>query len=297
MELLILAGGMGSRFGGLKQIEPMGPNKEFIIDYSIYDAIKAGFDKVIFVIKKENYEVFKETIGARVEPHIKVEYVFQEMDDLPEKIEIPEARVKPWGTAHAIYSARKVIDDKFVIVNADDFYGFDAFRVAAEFLKTSKKGDFAVVGYQVNNTLSENGAVKRGVIRESNGMLDEIIESNIERKDNKIIAMPLNGGKEIELSEDSLVSMNMMAFDKNILLYIEEIMKDFLIVNQYHLDTCEYLIPDVLNNVNKQLADVYVLKTNANWYGVTYREDTDYVKSKIKEEINSGKYPNNLWEE
>ena len=164
MELVILAAGMGSRFGGLKQVAPMGPNDEFIIDYSIYDAIKAGFDKVVFIIKEENFEIFKDTIGKRVEEHIPVSYVFQKMDDIPEGVSIPSDRVKPWGTAHAIYCARNEVKDSFIIINADDFYGRDAFMVAANYLKNKNDKEYGVVGYKVINTITDNGSVKRGVI-------------------------------------------------------------------------------------------------------------------------------------
>jgi len=157
MELLIMAAGMGSRFGGLKQIAPMGPNDEFIIDYSVYDAIKSGFNKVVFIIKEENYEIFKETIGARVEPHIPVEYVFQKMDNIPDFVQIPKDRVKPWGTAQAIYCAKDAITEPFVVINADDFYGFDAFKVAKEFLDHANEKEYATVGYEAKKTMTENG--------------------------------------------------------------------------------------------------------------------------------------------
>ena len=163
MQLLIMAAGMGSRFGGLKQIEPMGPNGEFIIDYSIYDAVKEGFSKVVFIIKEENYEIFKETIGKRVEPHIDVDYVFQKMEDIPDFVNIPKTRVKPWGTAQAIYAARNNITEDFLVINADDFYGRDAFKVAKEFLESKKDNKYATIGYKAANTMTENGSFKRGL--------------------------------------------------------------------------------------------------------------------------------------
>ena len=193
LTLLIMAAGMGSRFGGLKQIEPMGPNGEFLIDYSIYDAINAGFNKVVFIIKEENYAIFKETIGKRVEDKINTEYVFQDMNDLPEGYTKPEERVKPWGTAHAILCAKDNIHEPFVIINADDFYGKDAYKVASNFLKNVKEGNnYCLVGYKVANTLTENGAVKRGICKLENGNLTELIESNVEKIDGKIIAKPLD---------------------------------------------------------------------------------------------------------
>ena len=176
--LLIMAAGMGSRFGGLKQIEPVGPNGEFIIDYSIFDAVRAGFTKVVFVIKKENFDVFKETVGNRVSNHIKVEYAFQDMDDLPYGFVRPEGREKPWGTSHAILSAKDLIDSNFAIINADDFYGRDAYYVMSKFLDESfDTNTYCVVGYKLGNTLSNNGSVKRGVCNEVDGYLTELIYS------------------------------------------------------------------------------------------------------------------------
>src|SRR5574344_967725 len=187
MTLVIMAAGMGSRFGGLKQVAPMGPNDEFLIDYSIYDCLKYGFDKVVFIIKKENYEIFKTTIGSRVDQHIKVEYVFQDMSEVPSFVKVPEERVKPWGTAHAIYCCQHVVKDNFAIINADDFYGEDAFKTAANYLKANHNPhEFAMVGYEINNTLTENGAVKRGVCFDESSYLNKIIESSVTKEDNQI---------------------------------------------------------------------------------------------------------------
>ena len=222
LTLLIMAAGMGSRFGGLKQIEPMGPNGEFLIDYSIYDAINAGFNKVVFIIKEENYDIFKETIGKRVEDKINTEYVFQDMNDLPEGYTKPEERVKPWGTAHAILCAKDNIHEPFVIINADDFYGKDAYKVASNFLKNVKEGNnYCLVGYKVANTLTENGAVKRGICKLENGNLTELIESNVEKIDGKIIAKPLDGREPFFVTEDTYVSMIMLCFTPSIFKYIE----------------------------------------------------------------------------
>lgn len=296
MELVILAAGMGSRFGGLKQVAPMGPNDEFIIDYSIYDSIKAGFDKVVFIIKEENFEIFKDTIGKRVEEHIPVSYVFQKMDDIPEGVVIPEGRVKPWGTAHAIYCARNEVKDSFIIINADDFYGRDAFVVAANYLKNKKDKEYGIVGYKVVNTMTENGSVKRGVINIQDGKLDYLIESSIEKKDGKIIASPLNGDEPFEISEDTLVSMNMLEFDTSIFEYLNKKIVEFFDKNKENLEKEEFLIPDVLDEAkNEGYASVVVLDTNAVWHGVTYKEDTEGVRSAIKELVDKGEYPNNLW--
>lgn len=296
MELLIMAAGMGSRFGGLKQIAPMGPNDEFIIDYSVYDAIKSGFSKVVFIIKEENYDIFKETIGARVEPHIPVEYVFQKMDNIPDFVKIPEDRVKPWGTAQAIYCAKDAIKEPFVVINADDFYGRDAFRVAKEFLENAKEKEYATVGYEAIKTMTENGAVKRGVIATKDGNLESITESSIIKDGDKVACTPLSGAEIFYIEPSALVSMNMLVFDPSIFSYIEEKMPIFFKENENNLDKCEFLIPDIMDEANKEnYADVKVLHTDATWYGVTYKEDTDMVRSSIKKLVEDGEYPNNLW--
>lgn len=296
MQLLIMAAGMGSRFGGLKQIAPMGPNDEFIIDYSIYDAIKTGFSKVVFIIKEENYDIFKETIGARVEPHIPVEYAFQKLENVPEFVNIPEERVKPWGTAHAIYCAKDNITEPFVVINADDFYGRDAFEVAANFIKKSEGKEYATVGYEAIKTMTENGSVKRGVIETNGEILKSITESSIIEDGNDILCTPLNGGADFRISKDALVSMNMLIFDLSVFPYIEEKTQLFFKENENNLEKCEFLIPDILDEANKEgYASVKVLHTDATWYGVTYKEDTDFVRSSIKKLVEEDEYPNNLW--
>lgn len=296
MELLIMAAGMGSRFGGLKQIAPMGPNDEFIIDYSVYDAIKSGFNEVVFIIKEENYEIFKETIGARVEPHIPVEYVFQKMDNIPDFVQIPKDRVKPWGTAQAIYCAKDAITEPFVVINADDFYGFDAFKVAKEFLDHANEKEYATVGYEAKKTMTENGSVKRGVIATNNGHLESITESSIIKEGDKVACTPLNGSEKFYIENEDLVSMNMLVFDPSIFQYIEEKMPIFFKNNETNLEKCEFLIPDILDEANKEnYAKVKVLHTEATWYGVTYKEDTEMVRESIKKLVSDGEYPNNLW--
>ena len=299
MELLIMAAGMGSRFGGLKQITPMGPNEEFIIDYSIYDAKKAGFNKVVFIIKEENYEQFKETIGKRVEPYLPVEYAFQKLDDVPDFVSIPEDRVKPWGTAHAIYSARDKITDKFLVINADDFYGRDAFMVASNHLKNSQEKEYSTIAYKVKNTITDNGSVKRGVIEKNeNGEIKSITECSISKERGQIIAQPLGYEEKYSLEPDQLVSMNILTFDPSIFPYLRKKIDKFFMDNKDNLSKCEYLIGDVLSDANKEgYAKAKVLTTDATWYGVTYKEDTDSVKKAIKELIDNGEYPNKLWSE
>lgn len=297
LTLLVMAAGMGSRFGGLKQIEPMGPNGEFLIDYSVYDAIKAGFKKLVFIIKKENYELFKETIGKRVEDKINTEYVFQDSLDLPDGCLKVENREKPWGTAHAIWCARNNINDVFAIVNADDFYGYDAYRVMAEFLKNKRDGEYSLVGYQVKNTLTENGAVKRGVCEVNiDWYLTSLIESNVIMENGKIVATPLDGRKSFSINPDTLVSMNMLGFDPSIFDYIDSTFKEFQEKNMNNLQTCEYLIPDVLEKMTLEgLIKTKVLSTSATWEGVTYKEDKEVVQKRILMRVEKGEYPSNLW--
>lgn len=296
MQLLIMAAGMGSRFGGLKQIAPMGPNDEFIIDYSIFDAIREGFSKVVFIIKEENYDIFKETIGSRVEPHIPVEYVFQKIDNIPEFVDIPKERVKPWGTGHAILCAKDAITEPFLVINADDFYGHDAFKVAADFLKNSNSKEYATIGYEAIKTMTENGSVKRGVIFTKEDQLDSIVESSIIEAGNEIECSPLNGADKFNIKKDALVSMNMLLFDPSIFSYLEEKIVEFFEENKTALEKCEFLIPDILDSANKEgYAKVKVLHTDATWYGVTYKEDTDNVRKSIKKLVQEGKYPNDLW--
>lgn len=300
MDLVILAAGMGSRFGGLKQIEPIDEDGHFIIDYSIYDAKLAGFDKVIFIIKEENLEIFKETVGKRVEKYIKVEYAFQRLEDIPKGVVLPKDRVKPLGTAQAILSAKNLVSDKFIIINSDDFYGRDAFMVAAKYLKSLKEGSkniYGNIGYMAKNTITDNGSVKRGVLYfDSNNKLTELIESKIEKKDGSLYATPLdepNNTKKIK--DDTLVSMNMFAFTSDIMDYLEKGYKKFFDDNKNNLDTCEYLIPTVVSDLIKAgIVTCDILSTKAVWYGVTYKEDKEFVVNSIKALIDSKEYPKGL---
>ena len=232
MTLVIMAAGMGSRFGGLKQIEPINDEGDFIIDYSIYDAIQVGFTKVVFIIKKENYEIFRDTVGKRIENKIKVEYVFQDVKDLPNGYTCPKDREKPWGTGHAILCAKDKVNEPFAIVNADDFYGKDAFVTISKFLKNineyKEKLPCAIVGYHLINTVTENGSVKRGVLIEENGKLVELIESKIEKENGKFMAYPLEKEESFEVLPNTLVSMNMLAFTPEIFDYLEKGFKEFL---------------------------------------------------------------------
>jgi len=296
LTLVILAGGMGSRFGGLKQIEPMGPNGEFIIDYSIYDAIRAGFTKVVFLIKEENFKIFKETIGSRVEPHIHVEYAFQGKEHLPEGYDYPEDRTKPYGTGHAILCVKEKVQGNFVIISADDFFGYDAFKKAADFMK--ENNDFCVIGYKIGETLSETGTVKRGVCMEKDGYLTGVVESKATKEGNIVHCEPLSGADPYDIELDHPVSMLMFGFTEILFDELEEQFIPFMEANKDKLDTCEYLLPDVLDEMIKNnKVKVKVLPTTSKWLGVTYKEDAPEVRKSIKELIDKGEYPNNLWED
>lgn len=293
MTLLILAAGMGSRFGGLKQIEPFGPNDEFIIDYSVYDAKKAGFKKIVFVIKEEMYEDFKRTIGKRVEGRIDVEYVFQRLEDIP--VDTKFDRVKPWGTGQAILAARNVIHENFAIINADDFYGRNAFIKACDFLNGTSDNGFGLIGYRAINTITENGSVKRGVCKVVNGRLVGIEESSIEKQGDVIHCKSLVDDHEYDIEFNRLVSMNMMLFTPKIFEYLESDFVSFF-DNLKDVEKSEFLIPDVIDrHIKSGDITVDVIETDSVWYGVTYKEDKEKVKNAINGLIEQGEYSSNLW--
>lgn len=294
MTLIILAAGMGSRFGGLKQIEPIGPHGEFIIDYSIYDAIKAGFKKVVFVIKEENYEVFKETIGNRISNVIEVSYVFQDNKVLPNGFNAPSDRIKPLGTAHALYCAKNEINGPFAIISADDFYGREPFELLNKSLITLE--EFSAIGFQIKNTMSKNGSVKRGVIFTDGEYLDKLVESKVDRVDGKIMGYPLNGDSEYEMEEEHPVSMLMFGLQYDILNYLEGDFVKFLEENKNDLSTCEYYLPDLINSyLNANDKRMKILPTKSIWKGITYQEDLEELKQFISEEIERGVYPVDLY--
>jgi len=294
MDLLVMAAGMGSRFGGLKQIEPVGPNGEFILDYSIYDAIKAGFKKVVFVIKEENFELFKSTIGNRVSKYIEVDYAFQKMEDIP--VAVPEGRVKPWGTVQAILCAKDKIENNFAVINADDFYGRDAFLKAySELENLNDDNVYSSVLYKAVNTLSENGKVKRGLCKTLENYVIKLIESEIEEKDGKLVCEPLDGSDKFLEELDMLTSMNMFLFNKSIFSLLDNIFNDFF-KNLSDPLKGECLISSVIDEeINKGNVKLKFTKTSAKWYGITYKEDLEGLKEGITELINSGEYQENLW--
>ena len=297
LTLVILAAGMGSRFGGLKQVEPIGPNGEFIIDYSIYDAIQAGFTKVVFIIKRENYDLFRETVGKRIENKIQVEYAFQDVNNVPDGVIIPNDRVKPWGTAHAVLCAKNYVNSNFVMINSDDFYGRDAYLKIKDFFDNSEDLNcYSMVAFRVINTMTENGSVKRGVCESEDDYLTNIIESSIESVGSDIVATPLDGRDSFKVQANDLVSMNFFGFTSKMFDALSEGIKDFFSENKDNLEKCEYLIPDVvfdeIKNNNKK---VKVLESSDKWLGVTYKEDKEFVVSEIEKLIEKGEYPRDLW--
>ncbi len=299
MQLVILAAGMGSRFGGLKQMEPMDEAGNFLLDYSVYDAKVAGFDSVVFIIKKEFYEAFRDSIGKRVSNLIKVDYAFQDLNDLPEGFKCPEGREKPWGTAHAIYAARDLVKDDFIIINGDDFYGRDAFMVAADYIRSLPKGSegkYANVAFKVCNTMTENGSVKRGVCFEKDGMLERLVESSIQRnKEGKIISSPLDGSPSFEVKEDQPVSMNLFVFNQDLMGKLKEKFPIWLKENIKDLKS-EFLIPTVVDElVHEGKASLKLLSTSSVWFGVTYREDKPAVVKALKALVDKGEYKEGLY--
>lgn len=302
MTLVIMAAGLGSRYGGLKQIDPISKNGEFIIDYSVYDAIKAGFNKVIFIIKEENYSLFKETIGNRIAKKIDVSYAFQRIEDVPESFNTIHNRSKPWGTAQAVLACKNLVDGNFAVINADDFYGKEAFEVLVDFLKNnkteSKKPEFCMVGYVLKNTLTDNGYVARGVCETGqNNYLKNVTErTKIKRIDGQVQFYEEETGYT-NLDENSVVSMNCWGFTKDIFKALEDGFVNFLEKNKHNLIKSEYLLPFVVNDLlHDNKCDVKVLNTNAKWYGVTYHEDKEKIVNYVSNLIKDGTYPPSLWE-
>ena len=299
MTLVIMAAGMGSRFGGLKQLEPMGPNGEFLIDYSIYDAIRVGIKDVVFIIKEENYEIFRNTIGKRVEDKINVKYVFFFFYFLPEGITFPE-RKKPLGTSHAIYCCKDVVKDNFIVINADDYYGVESFEIIKNYMDNISINDtkFSMAGYIVKNTLTKNGSVKRGIVIEENGNLKELIESSINYEGKDLVAHELETEKTFVIKENNLVSMNFFGFTPKIFDYIENNFYKFYEDHQDSLETCEFLLPVTLTDmINEDKCQIKVLKTPSVWHGVTYKEDKGEVTEAIESLIEKNVYNKNLWNE
>jgi len=300
MDLVILAGGMGSRFGGLKQLTPVDEDGNFILDYSIYDAIKAGFNKVVFIIKEENYEAFRETVGKRIEKKVKTEYAFQNNDNIPDSYVVPETRVKPFGTAHALLAAEDKIDDNFLVINADDFYGQQAYKAAGELLSKKMIGnEYFMLGYNLRETLSDKGKVKRGLCQEKGGYLSKITESEVGfDEQNNIVARPLER-KDLAwatLSGDETTSTNIFGFSKDFFSYLNEGFAQFLEKNKDDLSSVEYLLPALVDQlIDQQRISVKMIKTDAKWQGITYKDDLEMFENFIKSQKQMKLYPNKLW--
>ncbi|MDR2910292.1 MAG: nucleotidyltransferase [Bacteroidales bacterium] len=296
--LLILAAGMGSRFGGLKQVEPVGLSGEAIIDYSIYDAIRAGFGKVVFVIRKSFAKTFQEKFDAKLKGKIDVKYVFQELDNLPEGFALPEKRTKPWGTAHAILVARNIINEPFCVINADDFYGLNAYKVIADFLKNSsdKPDLFSMVGYYLQNTLSDFGSVSRGIcsIGQYNNLIKIVEAKKIIKKENKIISIEENG-RETLFTGNEIVSMNMWGFKPSIFETLNKKFTEFLKTEIHKLETEMYIPSVVFNMIQEKTITAKVLEARSSWFGITYPEDKPIVVEKIRSLITNGEYPEQLF--
>ncbi|HJM84132.1 MAG TPA: sugar phosphate nucleotidyltransferase [Candidatus Marinimicrobia bacterium] len=289
LTLLVMAAGMGSRYGGLKQLDKVGPNGETIIDYSLHDAIKAGFTKVIFIIRRDFEDQFKLQITNKYLGKFAVEFAFQDIDDLPNGFSCPSGREKPWGTGQAILSARNLINEPFVVINGDDYYGQESFKVIADYYNNGG-AQFSMVAFRLDKTLSDFGAVTRGVCNVENDKLDTVVETeNLEKKGNYILT-----NRDITLDGSEPVSMNMWGFTPSLFNYLHEDFVNFLNDEGGELKS-EFLIPTVINNlVQNNQEEVYVLRSNASWFGVTYKEDKPFVINKIQELIHSGIYSSPL---
>ncbi|MGH7969805.1 MAG: nucleotidyltransferase family protein [Limisphaerales bacterium] len=293
--LVVLAAGMGSRYGGLKQIDPVGPGGETLMDYSIYDALRAGFEKLVFVIRRDIERPFKETIGRRFEDRLAVDYVFQEIDRLPSGYAVPAGRKKPWGTAHAILVARQAVNEPFGVINADDFYGANSFRALAGHLD-SNSGDYAMVGFRLRNTLSEFGSVARGVCKVGRGdFLESIVELTRIERDGSGARYTDSAGAVHGLTGDEMVSLNIWGFTPAIFEQLESEFVDFL--NEHRQEEkAEFFISSVVGTlVSEGKSRVKVLSTPDSWFGITYKEDRAVVVEGIKRLVLRGDYPGRLW--
>ena len=293
--LLVMAAGMGSRYGGLKQIDPVGPSGETLMDYSIFDGIRAGFGKVVFVIRKDIEEPFKRTIGAKFEKRVPVEYVFQELEKIPAGFKIPEGRTKPWGTTQAVLMAEDAIHEPFAVINADDFYGAEGYQVLANHLNSGSP-DYAMVGFVLRNTLSEFGSVARGVSQaDNNGYLKSVVELTKVERDGNGAKDTDPSGKVTQMTGDELVSMNMWGFTPAVFPQLREHFRAFLERSGNDLKSENYVPSTVNELVSSGEARVKVLRTNDAWFGVTYREDRPRVVDSIAALVKKGKYPEKLW--
>lgn len=301
--LVVMAAGMGSRYGGLKQMDPMDEAGHAILDFSVYDAMLAGFEKVIFIIKRENEEVFKECIGNRIAQRMQVEYAYQELTSLPKGFSVPEGRVKPFGTGHAVLSCKDLIDGPFAVINADDFYGRRAFQMIYDYLShpnDKKRYQYVMVGYVIENTLTENGHVSRGVCKiDEQGYLVDIQErTHIEKRGNETAYTLDEGETFVTIPEGSVVSMNMWGFERNLMDELEQRFPVFLKDNlESNPLKCEFFLPSAVQQLMEEdKAEVTVLKSEDRWYGVTYKEDKEMVMQAIADFKAKDVYPEKLWE-
>ena len=298
LTLVVMAAGMGSRFGGLKQLESVDEDGNFLLDYSVYDAIKAGFNRVVFVIKEELLDDFKKTVGKRLEGKVHVCYAFQRKEDIPyEDLEVISKRTKPWGTTQAIYCTKDYVPSNFAVINADDFYGFDAYKQVVDFFKENDLAyHYVAIPYEYSKTSSLCGSVKRGVCKISAGKLEQIIECSIEKKEDKIIATPLDGRPSFEIANDSLVSMNMFGFKKDFYDLLEEDIKNYFKQDKETILANEILLPDCLEkNLAQDKITISCVASKSNWIGMTYKEDLPLVKKRILDLKEQGSYPKHLW--
>jgi len=294
-SLIILAAGMASRYGSMKQVEGFGPSGETIMDYSIYDAIRAGFGKVVFIIRKEFADNFKTIFEPKLKGKIETEYVYQSMDSFTDDYQAAADRTKPWGTAHAVLCAKEVVKEPFAVINADDFYGRNAFENAAAFLNTACSNErYAIVGYDLTRTLSDHGTVNRGVCGlDAEGNLATITERiNIGKKEGKIVCE--DGLEPAELSVDTRVSMNFWCFDPSFFSYTQQLFTEFLQAHGQELKS-EFFIPIVADKFIQEGGKVEIIPTTSLWFGVTYKEDAPFVQDSLNKLITAGEYPNKLW--
>ena len=293
--LVVLAAGMGSRYGGLKQVDPVGPSGEAILDYSVFDAERAGFGKVVFIIRKDFEAEFKEKVGSKYEGMIPVDYCFQDLNDLPEPYKVPEGRTKPWGTAHATRSARSIVKEPFAVINADDFYGRDAFAKLGAFLSEAKPMQFAMVGYKLELTLSENGSVARGVCKVAeDGALESVTEMTKLVRAGDTAENQEDPANPVKVPLDARVSMNLWGFSPELFDELERRFPEWLAENGAK-EKSEWYIPFVVDELIREgKATCKVLPTESSWFGVTYREDKPFVMAEIKKLVDAGEYPANL---
>ncbi len=298
LTLLVLAAGMGSRYGGLKQLDPLGPSGETIMDYSVFDAVRAGFNRVVFIIRKDFEEDFKRQVGSRYANHVNVEYAFQSLDDLPGNFTVPEGRQKPWGTGHAVYAARKLLHTPFAVINADDFYGADSYRQLAGYLSDAPENGKirgCIAAFILSNTLSENGSVSRGICTSCDGNLAKVVENTkIFRRDGQIISTQ-EDGSELVFTGNELVSMNSWGFMPEIVGEIESHFEEFLRQRGTEMKS-EFYLPALVDTLIRNGKAEIAMRTSADsWFGVTYREDRPLVQAALQKLVDSGKYPKSLF--